>query len=155
MIDTSLIYIEQEGCYLLLHRIKKEKDVNKDKWIGVGGKFLPDETPLQCALRETLEETGLQLIEPEYRGIVDFKSTGWPEERMHLFWADRFSGTLKDCEEGVLEWVEKEKVHALPQWEGDRIFLKLLEERAPFFHLELAYEGDRLVKVILDKKTLL
>ncbi len=155
MIDTSLIYIEQEGCYLLLHRVKKEKDVNKDKWIGVGGKFLPDETPLQCALREALEETGLQLIEPEYRGIVDFKSTGWPEERMHLFWADRFCGTLKDCEEGVLEWVEKEKVHALPQWEGDRIFLKLLEERAPFFHLELAYEGDRLVKVILDKKTLL
>ncbi len=155
MIDTSLIYIEQKGCYLLLHRIKKEKDVNKDKWIGVGGKFLPDETPLQCALREAFEETGLRLIEPEYRGIVDFKSVGWPEERMHLFWADRFDGTLKDCEEGVLEWVEKEKVHALPQWEGDKIFLKLLEERAPFFHLELAYEGDRLVKAILNKKALI
>ena len=77
MIDTSLVYIEHQGCYLMLHRIKKEKDVNKDKWIGIGGKFLPDETPLQCALRETLEETGLTLIEPQYCGIVDFKSEGF------------------------------------------------------------------------------
>ncbi len=155
MIDTSLIYIEQEGCYLLLHRIKKKKDVNKDKWIGVGGKFLPGETPEACALRETQEETGLTLLDPQYRGIVDFKSTGWPEERMHLFWADRFTGALKDCEEGTLEWVPKEKVKELPQWEGDRIFLRLLEENAPFFHLELAYEGDTLVKAILNKKPLI
>ena len=155
MIDTSLIYIEQEGCYLLLHRIKKERDVNKDKWIGVGGKFLPGETPEQCAIRETQEETGLTLIAPQYRGIVDFKSIGWPEERMHLFWADRFTGTLKECEEGTLEWVPKQKVKELPQWEGDRIFLRLLEEGEPFFHLELSYEGDNLVKAILNKKALI
>ena len=155
MIDTSLIYIEQDNCYLLLHRVKKEKDVNKDKWIGVGGKFLAGETPEQCAKRETLEETGLTLIEPEYRGIVDFKSVGWPEERMHLFWADRFEGSLKDCTEGTLEWVPKETMEQLPQWEGDRIFMRLLEERAPFFHLQLAYEGDVLVQAILDEKSLL
>ena len=155
MIKTSLIYIEQDGCYLLLHRVKKEKDVNKDKWIGVGGKFLPGETPEQCALRETLEETGLTLIAPEYRGIVDFESVGWPAEQMHLFWADRFTGDLKDCQEGTLEWVPKEKVHELPQWEGDRIFLRLLEEKAPFFHLSLSYEGDNLVKAILNEKPLI
>jgi 8-oxo-dGTP diphosphatase len=155
MIQTSLIYIEQEDCYLLLHRIKKEKDVNKDKWIGVGGKFLPDETPLECALREAKEETGLDLIEPEYRGIVDFKSTDWPEERMHLFWANRFEGALKECEEGQLEWVPKSRMNDLPQWEGDRIFLRLLAQNVPFFHLELAYEGDTLVKAVLDGKSAL
>ncbi len=145
MIDTTLCYIEQKGCYLMLHRIKKEKDVNKDKWIGVGGKFLPEETPEQCALRETLEETGLTLINPEYRGIVDFHCTGWPDERMHLFWCDTFTGALKECNEGVLEWVPKDQMYSLPQWEGDKIFLKLLEDQVPFFHLKLVYEGDRLI----------
>lgn len=147
MIETTLCYLEKDGCYLMLHRIKKEQDVNKDKWIGVGGKFLPGETPLQCACREILEETGLTVTAPEHRGIVDFTCTGWPDERMHLFWADRFSGTLKECEEGVLEWVPIEQVHQLPQWEGDRIFLKKLQESASFFHLKLSYEGDKLMEV--------
>jgi 8-oxo-dGTP diphosphatase len=155
MIETSLIYIEKKGCYLFLHRIKKKKDVNKDKWIGVGGKFLPGETPLQCALREAEEETGLRLLEPEYRGIVDFSCTGWPDERMHLFWTDRFEGDLKECDEGDLQWIPKEKVQDLPQWEGDRIFLRLLEENAPFFHLKLAYEGNTLVEAVLDGKSAL
>ncbi len=146
MIETSLIYIEKDGCYLMLHRVKKEQDVNRDKWIGVGGKRMPNESPLACALREAAEETGLTLIEPEYRGIVDFSCVGWPDERMHLFWADRFSGTLKECDEGVLEWVPISKVHTLPQWEGDRIFLEKLRQRAPFFHLKLVYEGDRLLE---------
>lgn len=145
MMETSLCYLEQNDCYLLLHRIKKEKDVNKDKWIGIGGKFLEGESPEECARREILEETGLNAKNLEYRGMVDFSCTGWPDERMHLFWANSFEGDLKDCDEGALEWVPKAKMDALPQWEGDRIFLKLLEERAPFFHLELIYEGDRLV----------
>lgn len=149
MLETTLCYIERAGCYLLLHRVKKEKDVNKDKWIGVGGKLLPGESPAACALRETLEETGLTLLDPEYRGMVDFFCDSWPPERMHLFWADRFTGSLRDCQEGVLEWVPKEKMAALPQWEGDKIFLKLLEDRAPFFHLTLRYEGDKLVESIL------
>ena len=155
MIDTSLVYIEHQGCYLMLHRIKKEKDVNKDKWIGIGGKFLPDEMPIECALRETMEETGLTLIDPRYCGIVDFKSEGWPEERMHLFHAERFEGTLKECDEGTLEWVPIAKMNDLPQWAGDRIFLRLLQEKVPFFHLKLAYQGDTLVAAILNEKSLL
>ncbi len=146
MIETSLIYIEKDGCYLMLHRTKKEKDVNKDKWIGVGGKLRAGESPEQCAFRETLEETGLTLLAPEYRGIVDFRCTGWPAERMHLFWADRFIGALQPCDEGQLEWIAKEKMQELPQWEGDKIFLDLLEERAPFFHLKLEYEGNHLIR---------
>lgn len=146
MIETTLCYLEQEGCYLMLHRIKKEKDVNKDKWIGVGGKLEPGETPEQCARREILEETGLTAGKLEYRGIVDFSCTGWPDERMHLYWCGCFSGTLKECDEGELEWVPIPRVQQLPQWEGDRIFLKLLAERAPFFHLSLKYEGDRLIE---------
>ena len=145
MMETSLCYLEQDDCYLLLHRIKKEKDVNKDKWIGIGGKFLEGESPEECARREILEETGLNAKNLEYRGMVDFSCSGWPDERMHLFWTNSFGGDLKDCDEGALEWVPKAKMDALPQWEGDRIFLRLLEERAPFFHLELIYEGDRLV----------
>ena len=145
MIETTLCYLEQNDCYLMLHRIKKEKDANKDKWIGIGGKFLEGESPEACARREISEETGLSVGALEYRGIVDFHSSDWPDERMHLFWSDSFSGSLKECDEGALEWVPKVKMDALPQWEGDKIFLKLLEERVPFFRLELIYEGDQLV----------
>lgn len=150
MIETTLCYLEKDGAYLMLHRIKKEKDVNKDKWIGVGGKLESGESPEQCAHREILEETGLTAEGLEYRGVVDFRCTGWPEERMHLFWSDRFSGELKECDEGSLEWVPKAKMNDLPQWEGDRIFLRLLEEKAPFFRLDLTYEGERLISAVLD-----
>ena len=153
MTETTLCYIERENCYLLLHRIKKEKDINKDKWIGIGGKLLDGETPEECNRRETLEETGLILERAEYRGIVDFFCDGFAE-RMHLFWADRFSGQIKECDEGVLEWVQKARMGELPQGEGDRIFLKQLEEKTPFFHLELTYAGDRLQKAVLDGKVL-
>ena len=71
---------------------------------------------------------------------------------MHLFWADRFSGRLKECEEGRLEWIPKNQMELLPQWEGDRIFLRLLDEKAPFFRLELFYEGDRLLRAVLNQK---
>ncbi len=145
MIETTLCYIEHQNCYLLLHRIKKEQDINRDKWIGIGGKLHRGELPLQGILREALEETGLTLHQPEYRGMVDFRCDGF-EERMHLFWCDRFTGGLKECDEGVLEWVPKEQMGALPQWEGDRIFLDLLERRAPFFHLQLVYRGEQLVE---------
>jgi len=148
MIETTLCYIEQQDSYLLLHRTKKEQDINRDKWIGIGGKLLPGESPLECILREGAEETGLTLLDVEYRGVVDFECDGF-FERMHLFWCPRFTGTLKECDEGVLEWVPKSQMGALPQWEGDRIFLELLEQKAPFFHLQLVYQGDKLIKSAL------
>jgi len=154
MKDTTLCYLEKNGCYLMLHRIKKKKDVNQDKWIGVGGNFWPGETPEECARRETLEETGFTLTTLEYRGIVTFHCTGWESEQMHLFWSDQFTGTLKDCDEGELEWVPKDRMKSFKQWEGDHIFLKLMEERAPFFELTLYYEGNQLIKAILNGEKL-
>ena len=153
-INTTLCYIEQNGCYLMLHRVKKENDMNKDKWIGIGGKFEDKESPEDCVLREAKEETGLTLRDPQYRGLVTFISDRYPTEYMHLFWTDRFSGALKDCDEGTLEWVPKQKVRTLPLWEGDHIFLDLLEQRVPFFSLKLTYRGDTLTEAILGGKKL-
>lgn len=150
LLQTTLCYLEQDGCYLMLHRIKKKKDVNHDKWIGVGGKFEPGETALACALREVQEETGLTMQNPQYRGIVDFYCAPWPAERMHLYTCTEFTGTMTDCNEGTLEWVPKEAVQDLPIWPGDKLFFKLLAEGAPFFHLELTYDGDTLTRTLLD-----
>ena len=153
--NTTLCYIERDGKYLMLHRVKKERDVNHDKWVGIGGKFEDRESPEDCVLREVKEETGLTLTHMEYRGIVTFVSDEYPTEYMHLFWADRFTGTLlEDCGEGVLEWISREDLRAIPKWEGDAIFLRLLEERAPFFSLKLTYEGDRLREAVLNGKPL-
>lgn len=145
MKNTTLCYIEKNGCYLLLHRVKKENDLNKDKWVGIGGKFEENESPEDCLLREVEEETGLRLKSWRYCGIVTFVSDRWEGEYMHLFHAEDFEGQLTDCDEGTLEWVSKDFFASLPQWEGDKIFLRLMEERAPFFSLKLCYEGDRLV----------
>ena len=153
-INTTLCYIEQNGCYLMLHRIKKQNDVNQDKWVGIGGKFENKESPEDCVLREVREETGLTLIRPEYRGIVTFVSDRWETEYMHLFWSDRFTGAIKECDEGVLEWISKEDLMKLPMWAGDVIFLKLLEEKAPFFSLKLSYVGDKLTEAVLNGEPL-
>ena len=154
MYNSTLCYIERGDSYLLLHRVKKENDLNRDKWIGIGGKFEPDESPEECVLREVREETGLTLTSWRYRGIVTFVSDRWEGEYMHLFTADGFTGTLADCDEGVLERVNKADFAALPQWEGDKIFLRLLEEDAPFFSLKLCYEGDKLTCAALNGKPL-
>lgn len=153
--QTTLCYIENEGCYLMLHRIKKEQDENKDKWIGIGGKFEEGESPEECVLREAKEETGLTLTDYKYRGIVTFVSDVWPCEYMHLFTATGFVGELKECDEGVLEWLPKDKLYGLPMWAGDRIFLELLDKGAPFFSLKLVYEGEILVRAALDGKPIL
>lgn len=145
MIKSSLIYMERDGKYLMLHRVRKKNDMNRDKWLGVGGKFEPGETPEQCALRETVEETGLTPARLDYRGIVYFYS-GYGDEEMHLFTCTEFDGTLSDCDEGVLEWVDKDKVTSLNLWEGDKVFLKLLSDDAPFFRLRLVYDGERLAE---------
>ena len=149
-LNTTLIYIERGEEYLMLHRTKKENDCNRDKWIGIGGKFESGESPEECALREAKEETGLTLTSYRYRGIVTFVSDEWGTEYMHLFTADGFEGKMTQCDEGDLQWVEREFLNALPKWEGDRIFLDLLWQNAPFFLLTLRYHGDTLVEAILN-----
>ena len=149
-VNTTLIYIECGGEYLMLHRTKKENDCNRDKWIGIGGKFEEGESPEDCMLREAREETGLSLTAWRFRGIVTFVSDEWGTEYMHLFTADGFTGELSVCGEGELEWVKKSRLCELPIWEGDKIFLRLLRENAPFFSLKLCYRGDALVRAVLD-----
>ena len=153
MRNTTLCYLERGRDYLMLHRVKKEVDENKDKWIGIGGKFEEGESPEDCLLREVREETGLTLTSWRYRGIVTFVSDEWGTEYMHLFTADAWEGQIRqDCDEGELEWIDREKLLALPIWEGDKIFLRLLEEDAPFFSLKLRYKGDRLAEAVLNGK---
>ena len=150
---STLCYIEQNGRYLMLHRTVKKNDVNKDKWIGVGGHFEEDESPEECLLREVKEETGYTLTSYQYRGLVTFISGNGVTEYMSLFMADGFEGEAVSCDEGDLEWVEIDKVYDLNLWEGDRIFLRLLEERREFFSLKLVYDGrDTLIYAALDGK---
>ncbi len=149
--NTTLCYIEKDGAYLMMHRIKKIKDENRDKWIGIGGHLEFGESPYDCVRREATEECGLSLDAPEYRGIVTFVQKGVMTEYMHLFTCKKFSGRMKeDCDEGVLEWVKKEDVPSLPIWEGDKIFLSLLLTEKRFFSLKLVYDGEKLVGHTLD-----
>jgi len=156
MFNSTLCYIENENSeYLMLHRVKKKNDANQDKWIGVGGKFEDGESPDECLLREVLEETGLTLTDYRCRGIVTFTSDEWDTEYMHLFTATGYSGTMKECDEGDLEWVPKCKVQELPIWEGDKLFFRLIDDRnSPFFSLKLRYEGNALVYAALNGKEL-
>ncbi len=151
---TTLCYIEKDDCYLLMHRVKKEKDINKDKWIGIGGHFEPKESPEECLKREVKEETGLTLTSYRFRGIVTFVTETGLYEYMCLYTAERFEGELMDCDEGTLEWVPKSKLRELNLWQGDYIFLRLLEEREEFFSLKLVYEGDALQEAVLDGREL-
>ena len=150
MKNTTLCYVEQDGKYLMLLRNKKKQDENAGKWIGVGGKFEEGESPQDCLLREVQEETGLRLTQYRFRGIVTFVSDQHETEYMHLFTAHGFEGELIPCDEGELRWVEKDEVLSLPLWEGDREFLRLLREDAPFFSLKLVYQGDKLVSSKLE-----
>ena len=154
MQNTTLCHIEKDSKYLMLHRVKKKNDLNQDKWVGIGGKFIDKESPEECNAREVAEETGLTLNSCRYCGIVTFVSDKWETEYMHIFHSDDFSGTLIDCDEGVLEWVDKQALYDLPIWEGDKIFLKLIEQKAPFFSLKLEYIGERLVNAVLNGKRL-
>lgn len=156
MTNTTLCYLENErGDYLMLHRTKKDGDVNRDKWIGVGGKFQEDESPDECLVREVREETGLTLTDYRFRGVVTFLADGWEGEYMYLFtasgWTGEFSGS---CDEGELEWVNKGQVEHLTLWAGDRIFLRLLAAEHPPFLLTLEYQGDSLIRAVLDGREL-
>ena len=147
---TTLCYIERDDAYLMMHRVKKERDINRDKWIGVGGHFEEGESPEECLLREVMEETGLTLTDYRLRGVITFMTDTYPAEYMFLYTAEGFTGIMHACNEGELEWVPKVKVEQLPIWEGDRIFFRLLEERKDFFSLKLRYEGDTLAEAVLD-----
>ena len=150
MLNTTLCYVTRGNDVLMLHRVKKKNDINKDKWIGIGGKFEAEESPDECLLREAREETALQLTSWKCRGVVTFLSDRYEGEYMYLFTADGYTGELKECDEGDLEWITRQKLNSLPKWEGDQIFLDLLWQNAPFFLLTLRYHGDTLVEAILN-----
>ena len=155
MLNTTLCYITRGDDVLMLHRVKKKNDINKDKWIGIGGKFLEGESPEECLLREAKEETGLTLTQWQCRGVVTFLTEN-PEqwEYMYLFTADGFEGELASCDEGDLQWVSRDFVNELPKWEGDAIFLNLLWQDSPFFLLKLRYCGDKLEEAVLNGKSM-
>ena len=151
--NSTLCYIEKDNQYLMLHRIVKKNDVNKDKWIGVGGHFEYGESPEDCVLREVKEETGYTLTSYQYRGLVTFVFADVEMEYMSLFTADGFEGEPIACNEGVLEWVDIEKVWKLNLWEGDKIFFRLLDEKIPFFSLKLVYNlQGQLTSAVLNGK---
>lgn len=156
MLQSTLCYLERGDAYLMLHRVKKEHDANRDKWIGIGGKFEDKESPEDCLLRECREETGLTLTDYRYRGLVTFVNTEWPTEYMHLFTATGWTGTVQECDEGVLEWIAWKRMLELPHWKGDEIFLSLIErEDAPFFSLKLHYDAnDTLLSAALNGQSL-
>ena len=152
MKQTTLCYLERGDEYLMLHRTKKKNDENHDKWIGVGGKFEANESPEDCMRREILEETGLTVTGYRYRGIVTFVSDLYETEYMHLFTVSDWTGEARECDEGELAWIKKQKLFDLTLWQGDRIFLDLLQKDVPFFSLKLTYQGDELIEAILNGK---
>ena len=154
MKQTTLCYLERGSQYLMLHRTKKENDENHDKWIGVGGKFEEGESPEECMSREVREETGFIVTQWRYCGIVTFVHNIWPAEQMHIFVYTGWTGKQTECNEGELEWIDKQRLLDLPSWEGDKIFLRLINERRPFFSLKLEYHDDTLIHAALDGKKL-
>ena len=146
MLNTTLCYIEKDNKYLMLHRVKKVNDLNHDKWVGIGGKFLENETPDECLLREVKEETGLTLTAYRLRGVITFLSNKWEGEYMYLYTATGYTGEMTECDEGNLEWVDIDKVCALSIWEGDKLFFEELRRDRGFFTMMLRYEGDNLVE---------
>ena len=152
MKNTTLCYIERDGAYLMIHRIKKINDENHDKWVGVGGKFEAGESPFDCVVREAYEETGLTLLEPQYRAVVTFNSDEYESEQMHLFTCKCFSGEVTRCDEGELSWIDKTQVKSLNMWNGDLIFLDLLDTETDFFSLKLTYKGEELQEYYINGK---
>ncbi|MGN0513889.1 MAG: NUDIX hydrolase [Lachnospiraceae bacterium] len=148
---TTLCYIEKDDKYLMLHRTKKENDINKDKWIGIGGHFEENESPEECLLREVREETGLTLTKFRFRGIITFVSDIYETEYMHLYTATEYTGEMTECDEGILEWVAKDRIEDLPIWEGDKVFLSILNANLNFFSLKLVYRGEELIESIVKK----
>lgn len=151
MILSTLCYIEKDNKYLMLHRTKKKNDINKDKWLGIGGKFEEGESPEECIVREVMEETGLKLNSYQLRTIVTYVSTNWETEYMYVFTSNDFTGDLIECNEGDLQWIDKKEVTKLNTWEGDKIFVEKLQNDSGFFTVKFEYDGDKLVKYNLNE----
>ncbi len=151
MKNTTLCYLEKDGKYLLIHRGNKKNDGSQGKYMGVGGHFEENESPYDCAIREVREETGLTMV-PKYRGIVTFVSDKYETEQMHLFTATEFTGQQCSTDEGELHWIDKKEIYTLPMWEGDTVFLNLLEKRTDFFSLKLRYDGENLIEAYIDNR---
>ena len=151
MILSTLCYIEKDNKYLMLHRTKKKNDINKDKWLGIGGKFEEGESPEECIVREVMEETGLKLNSYQLRTIVTYVSTNWETEYMYVFTSNDFTGDLIECNEGDLQWIDKKEVTKLNTWEGDKIFVEKLQNDSIFFTVKFEYDGDKLVKYNLKE----
>lgn len=148
MKETTLCYISRDDCWLMLHRVRKENDNSAGKWIGVGGKIEPGETPEECILREVMEETGLKMTRYEKRARIEFYSDIYEDEIMHVYTCTEFSRTGSPIEdEGDLVWVPIKQVPELNLWEGDRIFLRKIAEGEPYFEMKLTYRGDDLAAV--------
>lgn len=145
--ETVLCYIENEHQYLMLFRNKKKDDINKGKYIGIGGHIEDGESKEEALLREIKEETGLTLLSYQYRGKILFQSDDFIEI-MHLYTSNEFKGEIIDCDEGTLSWVKIEDVLKLPHWEGDEYFLKKLLNNEPYFEMSLIYNDDKLIKVL-------
>ncbi|MBQ8840132.1 MAG: 8-oxo-dGTP diphosphatase [Clostridia bacterium] len=152
MQNTTLCYIEKDNKYLMLHRVKKKNDVNQGKYVGIGGHFEENESPFDCVIREVLEETGLKIKSPKYRGLITFVSDKCESEQMHLFTATDYEGEIIECNEGNLKWIDKQSLESIPMWQGDIIFLRLLDKESSFFTLKLVYEGDTLKEAYRDEK---
>ena len=151
MILSTLCYIEKDGKYLMLHRTKKKKDINKDKWIGIGGKFEEGESPEECIVREVKEETGLELKSYKLRCIVTYVSTSWETEYMYVFTSKVFTGSSIECNEGDLQWIAKDEITKLNTWEGDKIFVEKLQKDNSFFTVKFEYDGEKLIKYDLKE----
>lgn len=145
MILSTICYIEKEGKYLMLHRTKKEHDINKEKWLGIGGKLEEKESPEECIIREVKEETGLSLKKYELRCLLTFTSTCYETEYIYVFTSNDFEGELIECNEGDLQWIEKEKIMDLNLWEGDKLFIKKIQKDNSFFTMKFEYDGDKLL----------
>ncbi len=152
MILSTVCYLEQDGKYLMLHRIKKENDINREKWIGIGGKFEEGESPEDCITREFREETGLQIKDLRLCGIISFVADDTYTEHMVLFHADGYEGEITECDEGELAWIDKKELRKKDLWAGDHLFLDLMEEGHPFFSMKLVYHGKDLLEAYLNGK---
>jgi len=136
---ATLCYVRQGGKTLMMHRIKKKNDMHQGKWNGLGGKFEPGETPEECASREIFEESGLQVRNLELKGLLTFPGFANDEDwYAFVFVAHDFEGELIESPEGVLSWIEDDKLFDLELWDGDRVFLKWLDN-PEFFSAKFNY----------------